>query len=113
MRKLLTILLALLPLAAIGQTVSNVAFKVDGKELTVTYDLDQKAGIRMRVVTHIGDQVYITDPIDNLSGDVGNVRGQIRNGDLQETGIRRRNSQRSRDRTRACSNTGRSKSTMG
>lgn len=71
MRRLLTIMLALLPLAAIGQTVSNVAFKVDGKELTVTYDLDQKAGIRMRVVTHIGDQVYITDPIDNLSGDVG------------------------------------------
>lgn len=54
-----------------SQTVSNVAYKLVDKELTVTYSLDAKASIRMRVVTYIGGIVLVSDPIQNLSGDVG------------------------------------------
>jgi len=54
-----------------AQTVSNVVFKLNDKELTVTYSLDAKASIRLRVVSNIGGQIYVSDPIQNLSGDVG------------------------------------------
>ena len=55
----------------VGQTVTDVSFSLKDKELTVTYNLDAPAAIRLRVVSHIGDQVYVSDPIQNLSGDVG------------------------------------------
>lgn len=54
-----------------SQNVTNVEYTLNGKELTVKYSLDQQANIRMRVVSQIGGQVYITDPIQNLSGDIG------------------------------------------
>ena len=59
------------PFCGRSQTVSNVAFSLNDKELTVTYSLDAKASIRMRVVSNIGGVVYVSDPIQNLSGDVG------------------------------------------
>ena len=58
-------------MSAVGQTVSDVSFSLKDKELTVTYSLDAPAAIRLRVVSHIGDQIYVSDPIQNLSGDVG------------------------------------------
>lgn len=57
--------------SAFAQNVSNVRFKVVDKELTVTYSLDQQSDIRMRVVSQIGEKVFVSDPIQNLSGDIG------------------------------------------
>lgn len=54
-----------------SQTVSDVAFSLNDKELTVTYTLDKPSAIRLRVVSHIGGLTYVSDPIQNLSGDVG------------------------------------------
>ena len=70
-RGLLAVVLLGVAAAGSAQTVSNVAYKLNEKELTVTYSLDAPAAIRLRVVSHIGGQIYVTDPIQNLSGDVG------------------------------------------
>lgn len=70
-RALMTALALMTAFCVKAQEVSDVSFTLKDKELTVTYSLDAPAAIRLRVVSHIGDQIYISDPIQNLSGDVG------------------------------------------
>lgn len=57
--------------ATIGyaQQVSDIRYTKVDKELTITYSLDKAADIRLRVSTDGGK--FFSEPIQNLSGDVG------------------------------------------
>lgn len=70
MRRFWTIILFLSAYCSLqAQHVSAVSYRIDDRQLTIDYMLDQTADIRVRLSVDRGRT--FGEPIDNLSGDVG------------------------------------------
>ena len=68
-RMLFVGLLLLHAITVVGQEVSNVSFMLNGRELAIDYRLSAVADIQVRVSVDAGRS--FSDPLENLSGDVG------------------------------------------
>lgn len=90
----LIILLLICCATAVAQEVSNVAFTLRGDTLRITYSLDRKADIRVRVSVAGG---RYTSPLEGLTGAVGSG---VKPGDsLEITAVRLREIQGESDST--------------
>lgn len=70
MKKYAVLLVSMLILSlSWAQTVSDVSYVRNGRELTITYSLDKSCDIRVRVSTDGG--ATFSYPLQNMSGDVG------------------------------------------